>query len=414
MVLLNITLNSRQVEWEHFINPLDDNLWGQNSDVNWMQGSWVKTLDHPKQLTDSNPWIPLDPGKAEGMIRRDSQTVLEIIGALFSWRVCAISQLQAGLAPHGAPDFDRTQPNLYGALLRLGIINVGFSKREAFGLTQVPEVWASMGGSLKFTKHLTDILNMPAWTRSLITNGRFGGVKIHARHNTLTAHVGLTFSKDERVRFVSGDGWGRFRDLDPQAIAEIGGMGINSADAIAFMKNGATVALETQIHANDLKKKLEAWCRFLVYSPMSRRGLLCVWLQAPSAQGCSYGNFLSVFEPARDMQGMTAGNPTVASRMGLARWNEWYDEKGLPTERFGEYMDMFGNRQSIYDPKWMQYAPPQQPFINVNEWGWRLMEDQIRREWNWDVTRWVKPDAMRGGFFGFIGSEIREEERKRG
>lgn len=400
--------------WEPFFDPLDDALWARGSDVDWLKGTWVHAYTHPASLHERHPFIPVTVKQAEHLVRKHPGQVLAILGSLLSWRVCTVDQLVAGLAADvdGIEPFHRDAPTVWGALLRLGVIDVGFSRTEFLEGRRVNQVWVAMGSEVMLTRRITNILGVPAWMRDVLTDGKFGQMRTHARHNTLTNHVALTAAHDSRFRFVGGDGWGGFRGIDPQAVAEIGSAGRQSADMIGFTRDGVTMALELQIHATGVGKKLAAWSKLLAYSPMRRRGILCVWLQAPVSAGV-YERFDKAFKETSELAEMPMGDPAVFSRMGYARWDEWYDEHALPTPQWGEYVDMYGTRRSVFDPAWQATCPTVSDVDVIQDWGWRLMDERIKAAWGWDVSRWAKPDALRGGFYGFVGHDIttRKEER---
>ena len=400
--------------WQPFFDPLDDTLWARGSDVDWLKGTWVHAYTHPASLSGRHPFIPVTVAQAERLVRLHPEQVLAILGALLSWRVCTVDQLMAGLAADvdGIEPFYRDAPTVWGALLRLGVIDVGFSRTEFLEGRRVNQTWVAMGSEVALTRRITKILGVPAWMRDVLTDGKFGQMRSHARHNTLVNHVALTAAHDERFRFVGGDGWGGFRGIDPQAVAEIGSAGRQSADMVGFVRGGVTMALELQIHAQWVPKKLAAWADLLAYSPMRRSGILCVWLQPPVSAGV-YEHFDKAFKEAAGLAQMAVGEPTVASRMGYARWDEWYDEQAHPTGRWGEYADMYGTRRSVFDPAWADVTPHVNDADTIRDWGWKLMDDRIRAAWGWDVSRWKKPEALRGGFYGFVGHDISHDERRR-
>lgn len=154
---------------------------------------------------------------------------------------------------------------------------------------------------------------------------------------------------------------------------------------------------------------MKNWSRMLAYSPMQRRGLLCVWLFIRNQKDHKYPGITPILERASLFDEMMVGTPTVAQRTGYAYWDEWFNSDGTRTEHFGEYMDLTQNKRSIFDPHWNSYTPHTQPLHVLNDWGWQVMRDTIRREWGWDVSTWTLPDAYRGGFYGFTGLQADKE-----
>lgn len=384
-------------------DPNDEDLWKAGSAADWYKGNDMFGLEHPGLFAQSHPWFVANKLFAESMVKANSETVSSILGALLSWKTCTAGQLRAGLSVKGAPPFERDEPNLYGAMNRLGIINVGFSQSERLYGQTVNHVWLSPSNSPKLINRAMRLYGMEKWMRDTMAVSYYAGNRFHVRHNTYAAHAGLMLARDKRVRFASGDGWGKFRSVDPQAVAESKVGKACAADVVALCGNNVLAGIEIQASNGELDRKMQNWARMLAYSPMRRRGLVCVWLQIPKANE-GYESFNAALQRARGMTEMVVGDPTVSQRMGIAVWDEWF-EHGVPTERFGEYTDMGGTRRSIFDDSWSGCTPQVRDVRSVSEWGWDVARDIIKKDWGWDVTGWTMPEAYRGGFYGFIGKD---------
>lgn len=390
--------------WKPFLNPADPGLYGPSNDVDWLMGEYVRGVDGPQRFHESNPWIPVARPTAERMVAARHDETLGLLGALRSWRVCTVSQLQAGLCPTPLPDFDHEANNLYGALLRLGCINVGFSGRERFERVRVPETWLSMGNVTKATRRVLKLIGATPAERALLTDTNVKGVgRRHARHNTYAAHIGLTCMRDPRVDFACGDGWSSFKTIDPKANADAGLNAGCAADVTVMGRNGVFAGIEVQTGMGRTFDKVSRWRDMLMHSPMGRRGLVCVWVViGKNGVPLTDGARDALTSIASDLDGLTAGMPPVGARMGIAYWTDWYDAKGRPTEGFGTYTDMFGHRRGVFDPQWREFTPGHEPLEKVGEWGWRTMRRQIRDYWGWDTPGWSYPEAYRGGTNGFV------------
>lgn len=384
-------------------DPDDDDLWKAGSAADWYKGNDMHAMEHPGVFARTHPWFVANELFAESMVKTNRELVSSILGALLSWKTCTVGQLRAGLSVKGAPAFERDEPNLYGAMSRLGIINVGFSQAERLYGRTVNHVWLSPSNSPKLINRAMKLYGMEKWMRDTMAVSYYAGNRFHVRHNTYAAHAGLMLARDGRVRFASGDGWGKFRSVDPQAAAESKVGKACSTDVVALCGNNVLAGIEIQASNSELDKKLRNWARMLAYSPMERRGLVCVWLQIPKANE-GYESFNAAMQRARSMTEMVVGDPTVSQRMGVAAWNEWF-ERGVPTARFGEYTDMGGARRSIFDDGWRGSTPQVRDVREVGEWGWDVARDIIRKNWGWDVSGWTLPEAYRGGFYGFIGKD---------
>lgn len=387
--------------WDLFFDPMDDLYWVHQSDVEWFVGDMGRNMERPVEFAERNKWFMPYTRVAEAMVRRDSRIVVALLGALFSWRNCTVDQLRAGLCEEWCPEFTFDEPNLYGALFRLGVINIGFSQSERLYGRRTGQVWLSVGNNAELVRGVLSCIDAGSWVRHMLTRSyRFTAMRQYARHNTLASHVGLSALHDDRVRFCTGDGWGAFKFIDPQASREAGISSGCTTDVVAVTKENVFASVEVQASSVTLDKKVENWARLLTYSPMSRRGILCIWLFIPNSPTGAYSSYMPPLERSRLLPEMQAGNPTVAERMGYAQWDDWFDH-GIPTGRFGSYTDMNGNQGSMFDPKWVRVTPPINTLDSVKNWGWWLMRQEIWRQFGWDIESWAKPDAYRGGFYGF-------------
>ncbi|EIJ25902.1 hypothetical protein HMPREF1314_1440, partial [Bifidobacterium longum subsp. longum 35B] len=142
------------------------------------------------------------------MVKANSELVTSIIGALLSWRTCTVDQLRAGLSVKGAPEFHRDEPNLYGALCRLGVIDIGFSPYERFSGQIIPQTWLSLSSDKKLIRNTLGLFNSATWLRRMLSDKQLIGMRRHVRHNTYAAHVGLHLGVNPDIKLVGGDGWG--------------------------------------------------------------------------------------------------------------------------------------------------------------------------------------------------------------
>ena len=200
-------------------NPDDRALWPMGSDADWIRGSDVANNEHPGVLAQRHQWIVPNRLFAESMVKANSELVTSIIGALLSWRTCTVDQLRAGLSVKGAPEFHRDEPNLYGALCRLGVIDIGFSPYERFSGQIIPQTWLSLSSDKKLIRSTLGLFNSATWLRRMLSDKQLIGMRRHVRHNTYAAHVGLHLGVNPDIKLVGGDGWGAFRLIDPQAVS---------------------------------------------------------------------------------------------------------------------------------------------------------------------------------------------------
>lgn len=390
--------------WPGIFNPADEELWVRQSDCEWVMASTVHDMSDPIRLHHlelSCPWIVSNAKQATEMLKSNREQALSIIGALMSWRNCTVSQLQAGLSRRPVPEFDRMKPNLYGALCRAGVLNVGFSRSEFYGRVFIPQTWLGLSRAQNRVYNVTHRIAGYGFPVESILRSR-PGTHQYARHNTFASHVGLAFAHDPRIKYTVGDGWALFRSLDAQAVSEMGRHPNNVPDLLGFTKNGVTAAIEVQSSTTDVAKKMEAWVDFLAHSPMSRRGVVCVWLLIPVSNFQTTLDFSKYFQEAADYTGVTIGDPPVSARIGWATWNDWFDKMGNPTGGFGEYTDLLGIRRSMFADDWGP-LPVTADFSRLTDWGWDVMNRDIRNVFGWDTSTWRKPDFYRGDTYGFVG-----------
>ena len=140
------------------------------SDADWIRGSDVANNEHPGVLAQRHQWIVPNRLFAESMVKANSELVTSIIGALLSWRTCTVDQLRAGLSVKGAPEFHRDEPNLYGALCRLGVIDIGFSPYERFSGQIIPQTWLSLSSDKKLIRNTLGLFNSATWLRRMLSD----------------------------------------------------------------------------------------------------------------------------------------------------------------------------------------------------------------------------------------------------
>lgn len=198
----------------------------------------------------------------------------------------------------GAPEFHRDEPNLYGALCRLGVIDIGFSPYERFSGQIIPQTWLSLSSDKKLIRNTLGLFNSATWLRRMLSDKQLIGMRRHVRHNTYAAHVGLHLGVNPDIKLVGGDGWGAFRLIDPQAVSEAGLPHSCSTDITALASNNVLAGIEVQVHPNNMSQKISNWSKLLAYSPMQRRGLICIWLLIRDTSQWQYPALGSIIETA--------------------------------------------------------------------------------------------------------------------
>lgn len=386
--------------WWEGLNPDSNRLFAYGSDVEWVRGTYAATLGRPAEFARLHPWMPPSKGTAWAMTGRDRDMCVNLLAALLSWRTCTVGQLRAGLCQPTPYGFDRTEPNLYGALNRLGVINVGFSPAERLEGVRVPHVWLSVGNDATLVRAWLKRFAAGTWVPATLTRGSMSAQHTHARHNMFATHVGLTAAHHPQVMLTGGDGWGGFRDIDPAA-ARQADVRVASTDVVMLTKGRVLAGVETQTSAHSVWDKTSRWVRMLAASPMPRRGLVCVWLLIPAATTGRYADLTPILEQAAALPEARAGDPPVTARMGVARWDEWYGPDGQPGDGFGTYHDLTGVGRSLFDPAWETVTPANVNPSRTAEWGWAHVRESILSAFGWDTTGWTLPTPLRGGFGGF-------------
>ncbi|GGI15382.1 hypothetical protein GCM10007377_15620 [Galliscardovia ingluviei] len=391
--------------FEYPFNPNSARLWEYGSDVDWIKGHMVFENNHYKRFTRMHPWLVGSLQQAKDMAVRQLDAVRAILGALSSWRVATTSQLEAGLAVKPIPRFTRDTPNLYGALCRLGLINVGFNPSERIDGTPSELTFVSLGTDAKLIRQQVRVLFPKWWQRSPIYDsaGGLGAKRVFARHNVYAAHAGLAFAHHEHIQFTGGDGWGGFARIDPVAVKDAQLSMSTAADVVALTDAGVMAAVEVQSHTVKVDTKLDNWLAMLAHSPMSRRGLLNIWLIVPAPKGLQlqYANYTTQISHAQANPLATTGSPLTGERVGFASWDDWFDSEGYPTSRFGCYMSLLAHEQSMFDPKWRELTPSVQP-LRLDHWGQDVVAESIQQFYGWDISSWTVPEALEGGFYGLV------------
>ena len=190
-----------------------------------------------------------------------------------------------------------------------------------------------------------------------------------------------------------------------QAVSEAGLPHSCSTDITALASNNVLAGIEVQVHPNNMSQKISNWSKLLAYSPMQRRGLICIWLLIRDTSQWQYPALGSIIETASHADEMLVGDPSVASRMGIRVWDDWFDEQGNPTGGIGTYRGHAERERSMFSPDWSRCTPSTKPVTTIRDWGWTVMDETIRHQWGWDVSGWRKRKHTGGGFYGYIGGE---------
>lgn len=393
--------------WKPTLDPMDPNLYGGSNDVTWYKGNDIlhAFANDRTLLRERMPWFVDNWNTAKAMIRKQSAPTIRILSALASWRCCTTDQLADGLTAGPIPPFTRDEPNLWGALCRLGVLTVGFSGIEAMSGRTVPHVWVAVTLGRTDTDRVLRRAGVPAWLTRCWANSEGTYLHRHAYHNTTAAHLGLTLARHPQARWTCGDAWCRFVSVDPEAAADAHVSVAAGGDVAALLDNNALFEIEVQSSLLDVPGKMDRWMRMLAASPMSRRGLGCVWMLIPRRGTVIPADAGERLE-AMIREHEEAAIPEVAARIGWARWDDWYDHRGRPAERFGLYRDANGNTRSMFDPMWAQFMPAHVlPLDEACAWGWRQARERIASWWGFDPRMWAMPMELRGGFNGFAGRE---------
>ena len=79
-------------------------------------------------------------------------------------------------------------------------------------------------------------------------------------------------------------------------------------------------------------------------------------------------------------------------------------------KNFGQYTDLFGHEQNIFDPKWAQYTPRIHNPSIISEWGYLSVQKNIQQFWGLDTHSMRFASQFAKGFYGFIGKEVAHEQ----
>ena len=386
--------------WMPFENPLDDSLFDGDSDVDWVTGGYVYHGRHLGRFYEANPWVPEDIRLAARIVK--TVDTYPLLCALMSWRSVTVGQLQAGLCNQRVPVFDWTAPSVYGGLLRLGLVDIGFPRSYRWGHVQPRDVFLRMSMGRGRVRRWLRLLGKPMWVAGLLSDSGERALHAYARHNMFADHVGLTAIRDARVLCAAGDGWCAFRLLDERARGESGVALGATGDVLIVLKTGVCVVVEVQSSIAGVEGKVSRWERFLQASPFARRGIICVWLGIPSPreQG-SYARIGSVLAEHAGDPLMLAGDVPLNRRMGYARWDEWYEPDGLPAARWGVYRDATGMPMSVFDEGLGEAAPSPRPLDRVRNWGEGLVRAELERVYQEPMLPYCRiPGKLAGGFQG--------------
>ena len=317
------------------LDPYWDQLWTSGSSVNWTSyesaerhmTAGLGNLPQAMLMTEEEAWEKLlSPYTFPQLLR-----FLAVIG---SWRTVSGEQVEA---LSGCVGSSNVLSRLMAAAFRVGLIDFGSAssglKRSATsnrGVLYRPT-------NSKAIERIFETLTYPEWVSmtgglSWERGGQFD------RHNILSTELGLRAAEYCDVSTLLGE---KFSTADLLAGSGIGWETLKgdtkSADLTVVRTDGLKIAIEvTASLGANFTRKVEKWAELLNDRPMNESGLSVVFLIAPphgtNANTVRSETYKAVSAVVRRYPG--TARESIASRIGVASWTEWFPERHMIAPRF--------------------------------------------------------------------------------
>jgi hypothetical protein len=318
------------------LDPYWDQLWTSGSSVNWT--SYATAERHIAAGLGSLPKVMLmseEEAWAKLLSPYTRNQFLRFLSTLGAWRTMSGEQVEAMSGCFGSSN---VLSRLMAAAFRVGLIDFGSSSiglKRTGGSNRGVLYRPTNGKAIeKVFAHLTT----SEWTsftggQSWERGGQFD------RHNVLSTELGLRLAEYTDIATVLGE---KFSTADLLAGSGIGWEQIKgdtkSADLVVVRPDGLKIAVEvTASLGAQFTRKVERWAELLNDRPQALSGLSVVFVVAPPQGGGGASTvrsdtYKAVASVVRQFPG--TAQESIASRIGVATWTEWFPEKHKISPRF--------------------------------------------------------------------------------
>jgi len=319
-----------------------DGTWSENSTAAWVSAALARTQQSNRTGTWPIAWqMPTDQALEVVRSPRNREQVIRALGAITQWRTLTSKQLAAVSATSAfASPFSSLESSsvVLCALFNLGLIEWGrpiyspLQPRRSDTILYRP----SKGGA--FERFIAPLLT---WSeRIAITAGADYTASHQAdRHNTLMVELALRAAELTEMGTVLAEKHAMLCDL---AVTDAGRLiaGDAQADAVLVRPDGVRIAIEmTASSGAYFTRKVQRWAQLIAATPFDRSGLTVCFVTVPPPLA-KMGHGGGVETQTRSLIAAHAkANPgsakdRTASRMAVARWQDWFPELGVYSEAF--------------------------------------------------------------------------------
>ena len=153
------------------------------------------------------------------------------------------------------------------------------------------------------------------------------------RHNVLATEIALRVAEWCDVGTVFGELLGKLALLAPTA--GLPATSTRSADAVLVRRDGLKIAVEvTATITGDMKKKIGRWVQTLAADTTRSTAVLFLDTGHPDRSGDAAAQAIRRAVEAASRASMDAVLADVASRICVARWQDWFPAPGLVSRTF--------------------------------------------------------------------------------
>jgi hypothetical protein len=314
------------------LDPFWDGVWTNGSSAVWVSADLAE-----RQVAAGLARIPsrLDMSMDEAMrILTSNKTRgarLSALGAMDQWRTLSGEQLAAMT---GWPALSSATSKILTAAFTAGVLDLGeFANPLARGTNAERSRLVRPSRSLAFDQLIAPGLTYQEWV-SVTGGSPWDFRRQYDRHNLISTEMGLRVAEFCEVGTVLGE---KLSTADLLYWSGLGRQGECSdkraADLTVVRPDGLRIAVEVTASANaDFAAKVRRWAHVLAGNSLASSGLVVLFVEAAppgNAARASSRQRRVIEEVTKQIAKVVMEFPgssadRVASRIGVARWEDWF------------------------------------------------------------------------------------------
>lgn len=324
------------------LDPYWDGLWSNGSSASWLSAE-LAARQQAAGLSVLPAHLRMSPEAALGVFDSNASrgARLSALAGVDQWRTLTVEQLAA---MSGWDRLASPRSEVLAAAFTLGVLDVGeFTVPGRRGAATGRARLVRPSRSHAFTEVVEPGLSYQEWV-SVTGGSAWDFRRQYDRHNLLSTELGLRVAEFCEVGTVLGE---KLSTADLLSWSGLGRAGVcpdkRAADLTVVRSDGLRIAVELTASAGaDFAGKVRRWAQALASSSLAASGLVVLFVEAapPGTDARAAHRQRSVVEEVRKqvakvvMEFPGTALDRVASRIAVARWEDWFPGRHEGTDAF--------------------------------------------------------------------------------